>query len=305
MKIHQGEAENYELKDYIIKSLPDNLAVLDIDGTILYVNNLWRIFASHNGLDPDICSEGTNYLNVCDYAYGENSNEAPVAAQCIRDVINGKKDNFELEYPCHAPDKKRWYLMKVIPLENEYPTPVVVYHLNITERKLSEIELQTKHEQISKQNQIRKILTGTIPTFLKESPKEKRRIVIKQMLDMVEKCLFQDSNYQKSPQVECQGIKIEYGDVNSNNVGNISCEVMNQLGGEFSVDPSDKDEVLFAVKGTGCPWGVDQAKLNPILCNLTKGIISRVVTKEYDDAKVETLKTMGNGDECCYFIARK
>lgn len=305
MESHQRETENYGLKDYIIKSLPDNLAVLDIDGTILYVNDHWRIFASHNGLDPDICSEGTNYLNVCDYAYGENSKEAPVAAQGIRDVITGKRDIFELEYPCHAPDKNQWYLMKVIPVNKQYPTPVLIYHLNITERKLAEIELQTKHEQISKQNQIRKILTGTIPTFLKDSPKEKRRIVIKQMLDMVEKCVFQDSNYQKSSQGECQGIKIEYGDVNSNNIGKISCEVMNQLGGNFSVDSSNKNEVLFAVKGTECPWGADQAKLNPILCNLTKGIISRVVTKEYNDAKVETLKTMGNGDDYCYFIAKK
>lgn len=306
MQNNQIQHDNNELKDYIIKSLPDNLTVLDTDGTILYVNDLWRIFASNNGLDPDMCSEGTNYLDVCDYAYGENSEEAYVAANGIRDVITGKKDIFELEYPCHAPDKNRWYLMKVIPLNKQYPTPVLIYHLNITDRKLSEIELQKKHEHIYKQNQIRKILTGTIPSLLKESPKDKRKIVIKQMLDMVENCMFhQNTSTLKSQQIGCKSSKFEYEDLNSNNVGYMSCEVMNQLGGDFSLESFDKEGLRFAVKGTGCPWGVEQAKSNPILCNLTKGIISRVITKVYNDAKVETLKTMGNGDKCCYFIINK
>ncbi|WP_292487773.1 methanogen output domain 1-containing protein [Methanohalobium sp.] len=79
------------------------------------------------------------------------------------------------------------------------------------------------------------------------------------------------------------------------------CEVMNQLGGEFSVDASDESDAKFAVKGTVCPWGTEQAKLNPILCRLTKGIISKVVSNVYDNARVETLKTMGHGDDCCYF----
>jgi hypothetical protein len=305
MQNNQIKNENNELKDYTIKSLPDNLSVLDPDGTIIYVNNLWKKFAYDNGIDPNLCSEGTNYLDVCDNAEGYNSDEAPVAAKGIRDVINGNKKSFELEYPCHAPRKKRWYLMKVIPLKNEYPTSVVVYHLNITERKLSEIELQKKHEQISKQNQIRKILTSTIPIFLKDSPKEKRKVVIKQMLDMIENSMFHQGYSSRDIPQEYKGLKFEYEGLNSNNVGYISCEVMNQLGGDFSIESSEKDEISFAVKGVGCPWGVEQAKINPILCNLTKGIISRFVTKSNKNAKVNTLKTLGNGDDCCYFVVSR
>jgi predicted hydrocarbon binding protein len=124
-------------------------------------------------------------------------------------------------------------------------------------------------------------------------PKKKKKIVLKQMLDMIEKYMLHQEYKEMT--------KFKHGHINSNNVGNICCEVMNQLGGEFAVDASDKSDAKFAVKGTVCPWGIKQAKLNPILCRLTKGIISKVVSNVYDNARVETLKTMGHGDDCCYF----
>jgi signal transduction histidine kinase len=141
-----SKPDSTDLKNNIIKDLPDNFVVIDTDGTILYVNDSWRDFARDNELPPEHCSEGTNYLTVCDEATGENSEEAPIAAEGIRDVIHGKRDYFELEYPCHAPNKRRWYIMKVIPLEDEKPRPVLAYHLNITKRKLSEIELEKLNE---------------------------------------------------------------------------------------------------------------------------------------------------------------
>ena len=57
MKNNQIKNENNELKDYTIKSLPDNLSVLDPDGTIIYVNNLWKKFAYDNGINPNLCSQ--------------------------------------------------------------------------------------------------------------------------------------------------------------------------------------------------------------------------------------------------------
>lgn len=141
------QAPESELKNHIIKGLPDNLVVIGTDGEILYVNNGWREFARNNGLSPEYCSEGTNYLKVCDEATGENSEEAPIVARGIRDVIQGYKDSFELEYPCHAPDKKRWFVMKVISLGNERPGYVLIYHLDITERKQTEEELKKSEEK--------------------------------------------------------------------------------------------------------------------------------------------------------------
>ncbi|ADI75160.1 putative PAS/PAC sensor protein (plasmid) [Methanohalobium evestigatum Z-7303] len=165
---------------------------------------------------------------------------------------------------------------------------------DITWRIQLETNLKQEHDQLEKQNQIRSILTGILPTLLKESPKEKRRVILKQMLDMIEKCMFHG---------ECLNMtQFEYNNINTSNVGYMSCEVINQLGGDFSVDTSNQNDVQFAIKGTGCPWGIEQAKMNPILCNLTNGIIARTVSNVYKNPNVKTMKTMGNGDECCYFL---
>jgi PAS domain S-box-containing protein len=116
----------------------DNVAIISPDGTIIYTNKSWKSFARYNGLDPAECSEGTNYLKICDEATGEHSNEASIAAEGIRDVISGNKNTFNLEYPCHSPDEKHWFLLKVTPILRTYPTDVFLQHINITDRKESE-----------------------------------------------------------------------------------------------------------------------------------------------------------------------
>jgi hypothetical protein len=69
----------------------DNVVILSPDGVITYTNKSWKQFAQDNGLNPDECDEGTNYLKVCDDAEGKNSDEGSIAAEGIRDVISGKK----------------------------------------------------------------------------------------------------------------------------------------------------------------------------------------------------------------------
>jgi PAS domain S-box-containing protein len=83
-------------------------------------------------------SEGTNYLAVCDTASGEHSEEAVPFAYGIREVLSGKRRHFELEYPCHSPDEKRWFVGRVTPIEGDAPRQVIVAHEDITERKGSE-----------------------------------------------------------------------------------------------------------------------------------------------------------------------
>jgi PAS domain S-box-containing protein len=125
----------------------DNVAIISPDGTIIYTNKSWKLFAHDNDLDPAVCSEGTNYLKICDEATGENSNEASIAAEKIRDVITGRKSNFKLEYPCHSPDEKRWFLLKGTPLLQTYPTDVLLQHINITDRKKNEENIKTITEE--------------------------------------------------------------------------------------------------------------------------------------------------------------
>ena len=121
-----------------LDGLSASIAVLDDRGMILLVNRTWREFAEQNGLAATSVSEGTNYLKVCDEAAGEHSVEAAEFAGGIRDVLSGKKDSYVVEYPCHAPDRKRWFIGHVTVFPGKGPHRVVVAHEDISARKQAE-----------------------------------------------------------------------------------------------------------------------------------------------------------------------
>ncbi|WP_462273628.1 sensor histidine kinase [Methanohalophilus sp.] len=141
---------DYELFDL----WEDNIAILSPDGVIIYTNESWKQFARDNGLNPSECSERTNYLKVCDESTGRNSNEASNTAEGIREVISGKKQIFKIEYPCHGLDERRWFLLKVTPISQTYPTSVLLQHIDITYRKEAELSLKEKQEQLKKAQSI-------------------------------------------------------------------------------------------------------------------------------------------------------
>jgi two-component system cell cycle sensor histidine kinase/response regulator CckA len=126
-----------------LDGLSFNIALLDEKGTILLVNKAWRKFAEQNGiLSVSAVSEGSNYLQICDGASGESSEEAGPFAEGIRAVISGVKESYVLEYPCHSPDKKRWFVGRISPFPGDGPRRVVVVHEDITERNRAEKELR-------------------------------------------------------------------------------------------------------------------------------------------------------------------
>lgn len=119
-------------------ALSAHMAILDEKGTIVRVNAAWRKFGEQNGLlDPNACI-GANYLEVCDKATGRHAEEAHATAAAIRAVLTGHRTDMLLEYPCHAPQEQRWFILHVTKFEDGEHVWVVLAHENITERKLAE-----------------------------------------------------------------------------------------------------------------------------------------------------------------------
>lgn len=124
----------------IINSIEDHIVVIDKFGGIIYVNKAWVNFGIQNGnVNPDKWI-GKNYLAICTVSEDAGENFAGDAATGIRKVIAGDQDFFYLEYPCHSNTEKRWFMMRVTPLELGDQQSFVISHKNITERKLAEIE---------------------------------------------------------------------------------------------------------------------------------------------------------------------
>ncbi len=125
----------------VLQALAANIAVLNRTGQIVEVNEAWRKFARENGAREGWSGIGSNYLEICRRASGEGAEIAAKTALGIQAVLEGAESLFTMEYPCHAPNQKRWFSLYVTPLSHEQGGAVVA-HVNITERVQSEQRLE-------------------------------------------------------------------------------------------------------------------------------------------------------------------
>ncbi|MFM8330507.1 MAG: PAS domain S-box protein [Candidatus Methylumidiphilus sp.] len=125
----------------VLDSLSAHIAVLDVDGTIIAVNRAWRQFAADNGAPASNAFIGANYLAICANAVGENPDtEAADVKAGLLAVATGEREEFLLEYPCHSPDRQRWFMLRASPLHGPL-SGVVAAHEDITARKQMEAQL--------------------------------------------------------------------------------------------------------------------------------------------------------------------
>jgi hypothetical protein len=84
----------------ILNALPACIAVLDVVGRVLSVNEMWGRLTAGNALHGPAYGVGNNYLDLCDAARGPDSIEAQRAAAGIRSVLAGTRNSFSMEFPC-------------------------------------------------------------------------------------------------------------------------------------------------------------------------------------------------------------
>jgi len=118
-------------------SLPQSIAALDREGVIVMVNAAWERFALDNGVGPGGAAHGSgvgiDYLALCDAVRGAEAGDARAVAQGIRALLAARRTSFSHEYPCHAPDRERWFRIELHPLAIE-GGGVLVVHTDITAR---------------------------------------------------------------------------------------------------------------------------------------------------------------------------
>jgi diguanylate cyclase (GGDEF)-like protein/PAS domain S-box-containing protein len=126
----------------ILNALPACIALLDVRGVIISVNNAWREISCVNVTQGPGHAVGVNYLHICDNADEEDASSVHQAGAGIRSVLSGSIKIFSLEYPCHSPTQHRWFQMTVSPLANGDSHGVVVMHLDVTAKRQANENLQ-------------------------------------------------------------------------------------------------------------------------------------------------------------------
>ena len=143
----QALQESERFANSTLNSLSAHIAILDETGCILSVNEAWRQFARENPPALGPTAENANYLEICDAVKGEDAATSRTFAWGIREVMSGRRANFGLEYACHSPVQKRWFVARVTRFASEGPVRLVVAHEDITQRRVIENALRDSEEK--------------------------------------------------------------------------------------------------------------------------------------------------------------
>jgi diguanylate cyclase (GGDEF)-like protein/PAS domain S-box-containing protein len=142
----------------ILDALPEHIALLDPEGTIIAVNDSWRLFAGANSFRGGAGQGlGVNYLALCDSSTGPGSQDARFAADGIRSVLSGTSRSFSFDYECDSPLEKRWFQLTVNPLSKDRPRGVIVKHADISASKRDRSDLVTLAERLSLATAVAKV----------------------------------------------------------------------------------------------------------------------------------------------------
>jgi diguanylate cyclase (GGDEF)-like protein len=125
----------------IVDTLPEQIAVIDGDGNIEWVNDSWLAFYRENGGRETTDWRGLSYIGACAPSNAKDDVGIDDLVVSFRAVLTGEMAQFEFEYPCHSPTEQRWFVMTVTPMYVNGTRHFLVRHRNVTRRKLVEEKL--------------------------------------------------------------------------------------------------------------------------------------------------------------------
>ena len=131
--------------------------------------------------------------------------EASAAAAGIAAVIARERDQFSLEYRCHSPDQKRWFVMRATRFAGTGLGRVVLAHENITSRKLAEEALIASEAELRERESTLRLFVEYSPAAIIMLDNEMRYVAVSRrwMSDYAlgERDILGASHYEIFPEV--------------------------------------------------------------------------------------------------------
>lgn len=148
VRIEEEIAQARQFAESTLEAVPASLAVLDGKGRIISTNKAWPAFPEAKGGTINTGGVGSNYLAVCDAAAKAGDDSAACFAAGLREVMSGAAPRFSMEYACHSPDQRHWFVAYVTPFEGTDPHSVVIAHVDVSERKRAEQVIRRLNDEL-------------------------------------------------------------------------------------------------------------------------------------------------------------
>lgn len=141
VKFEETIRESEAFNRGILSSLSSYIAVIDRNGFIISLNESWKKAAMQ--IDAGTLFKafsGENYFELCEKSMNEGNSFAEKVLSGLKSVLNKDMIRFEIEYPCHTNEEKRWFVVSASGFEGDNQKAVLRF-VDITERKRSEFAL--------------------------------------------------------------------------------------------------------------------------------------------------------------------
>jgi DNA-binding CsgD family transcriptional regulator len=160
----------------IVNSMSAHVAIIDNKGVIQETNQAWQNYAHENGMPETYDSVGMNYLSICESAPLNSENDASLVGIGIKQVISGKIPEFVTHYPCHSPDQKRWFVVRVVPFREAKVAKIVITHEDVTPIMVMQEELKQKETELLQEREKLEETNTALRVLLRQRDEDKVRL---------------------------------------------------------------------------------------------------------------------------------
>lgn len=106
----------------VLDNLPEYIAVINEQGSILYLNATWYQLLLERSVGSVGFNVGSNFIASFAAAFGSTGADVQSMEKGLLDVLQGKREQFVLEYPYfsagHA--RQRWFTTTITPMYNAH-----------------------------------------------------------------------------------------------------------------------------------------------------------------------------------------
>lgn len=132
----------------LLDALAAQIAVLDAKGRVVAVNERWKRFARENGGEDAGCYVGADYAGACESAAKQGDEGAVRVLSALRDLMGGARGFFQVEYSCHSPTERRWFVAHLSSFTHGGQVFLVTAHEEITSRVAIEQRLESANAEL-------------------------------------------------------------------------------------------------------------------------------------------------------------
>jgi len=137
----RGRREAQATLGEILAALPGETAIIDAAGTIVQTNNAWATAERREADDHTALKVGANYLDACRNAIDMPPETAKKVRASMESILQGRADEFALEYPTTRRGEERWLEVRARRLAHPRGG-LAVMHLDVTPRRRAEAAAQ-------------------------------------------------------------------------------------------------------------------------------------------------------------------